>query len=100
MTPSAWLRLINKSSGSRLRPPSTDSMRPIVVSASRDTSSMLNVLSSRTARKALPIGGYLISTVYTKLGQRRAIARAQRAMGDFEQRREAEPPHLALVRAA
>jgi integrase len=34
-------------------------------------------------------GGYLIATVYTKLGQRRAIARPQRAMDAFQQRRDA-----------
>jgi integrase len=48
-------------------------------------------------------GGYLISTVYTKLGQRRAIARAQRAMGDYQQRRDAagaEPPRLMLASEA
>ena len=31
-------------------------------------------------------GGYLIATVYTKLSQRRALARAQQAMGAYEQR--------------
>jgi hypothetical protein len=31
-------------------------------------------------------GSYLIATVYTKLGRRRALARAQRAMDDYEQR--------------
>lgn len=31
-------------------------------------------------------GGYLIATVYTKLAQRRAIARAQRAMDAYQQR--------------
>lgn len=30
-------------------------------------------------------GGYLIATVYTKLGQRRAIARAQHAMNTYQQ---------------
>jgi integrase len=48
-------------------------------------------------------GGYLIATVYTKLGQRRAIARAQRAMDAFQQRRDAAellPPHLSAVRQA
>jgi integrase len=34
-------------------------------------------------------GGYLISTVYTKLAQRRAIARAQRAMDAYQQRQAA-----------
>jgi integrase len=33
-------------------------------------------------------GGYLIATVYTRLGQRRAIARAQRAMDAFQHRRD------------
>ena len=48
-------------------------------------------------------GGYLIATVYTKLGQRRAIARAQRAMAAFQQRREIadlEPPRLTVVSEA
>jgi hypothetical protein len=48
-------------------------------------------------------GGYLIATVYTKLGQRRAIARAQRAMDVFRQRRDAAelpPPHTAMKEAA
>jgi integrase len=48
-------------------------------------------------------GGYLIATVYTKLGQRRAIARAQRAMDAYQQRRDAadaEPPRLQVVSAA
>jgi integrase len=48
-------------------------------------------------------GGYLIATVYTKLGQRRAIARAQRAMADYQQRRDAadaEPTRLRVVTAA
>lgn len=31
-------------------------------------------------------GGYLIATVYTKLGQRRALARAQRAMNAHQHR--------------
>lgn len=46
-------------------------------------------------------GGYLIATVYTKLGNRRAIARAQRAMDAFQRRQDAadtEPPHLSVVR--
>ncbi|MBA3807029.1 MAG: tyrosine-type recombinase/integrase [Solirubrobacterales bacterium] len=48
-------------------------------------------------------GGYLISTVYTKLGQRRALSRAQRAMEAYQQRHDAadaEPPHLQVVGAA
>jgi integrase len=47
-------------------------------------------------------GGYLIATVYTKLGQRRAIARAQRAMDAYQQRRDAadaEPARLHVVSA-
>jgi hypothetical protein len=35
-------------------------------------------------------GGYLIATVYTKLGRRRALERAQRAMKEYE-RRQAPP---------
>jgi hypothetical protein len=48
-------------------------------------------------------GGYLIATVYTKLGQRRALARAQRAMDAYQQRRDAadaEPSRLHVVKAA
>lgn len=46
-------------------------------------------------------GGYLIATVYTKLAQRRAIARTQRAMSAYQQRRaEAKPSHLHLVHSA
>jgi hypothetical protein len=48
-------------------------------------------------------GGYLIATVYTKLAQRRAIARAQRAMDAYRQRRDAadaERPSLKIVREA
>jgi len=48
-------------------------------------------------------GGYLIATAYTKLAQRRAIARAQRAMDAYQQRRDAantEPPRLKVVREA
>jgi integrase len=47
--------------------------------------------------------GFLIATVYTKLNQRRAIERAQRAMDAYKQRRDAadtEPPHLTVVREA
>ncbi len=46
-------------------------------------------------------GGYLIATVYTKLAQRRAIARAQRAMDAYQQRRAATeaPPRLHIVGA-
>jgi hypothetical protein len=32
-------------------------------------------------------GGYLIATVYTKLGERRVLARVQRAMDAYQQRR-------------
>jgi hypothetical protein len=44
-------------------------------------------------------GGYLIATVYTKLGRRRALARAQRAMDDYEQRQTVadRPRHLHVV---
>jgi len=48
-------------------------------------------------------GGYLIATVYTKLGRRRALARAQRAMDDYQQRTAATaeaPRHLHVVRSA
>ncbi len=48
-------------------------------------------------------GGYLISTVYTKLGQRRALARAQKAMAAYQRRQgagAAEPRHLEIVGAA
>lgn len=47
-------------------------------------------------------GGYLIATVYTKLGRRRALARAQRAMDDYEQRQVAAdaPRHLHVVGSA
>jgi integrase len=41
-------------------------------------------------------GGYLIATVYTKLGERRALARAQRAMDAYQQRRPDER-HLRLI---
>lgn len=41
-------------------------------------------------------GGYLIATVYTKLGERRALARAQRAMDAYQQRRP-DDRHLRLV---
>jgi hypothetical protein len=37
-------------------------------------------------------GGYLIATVYTKLGRRRALERAQRAMKEYERRQA--PPRL------
>ena len=46
--------------------------------------------------------GYLIATVYTKLGQRRAIARTRRAMDAYQQRRDAadaQPRHLEVVSA-
>jgi hypothetical protein len=45
-------------------------------------------------------GGYLIATVYTKLAQRRALARAQRAMDAYQQRQAAataEAPCLHAV---
>jgi hypothetical protein len=42
-------------------------------------------------------GGYLIATVYTKLGQRRAIARAQRAMDAYQQRQADNAPRLRVV---
>jgi hypothetical protein len=45
--------------------------------------------------------GYLFATVYTKLAQRRAVARAQRAMDAYRQRRDAadaERPSLKIVR--
>jgi integrase len=43
-------------------------------------------------------GGYLISTVYTKLGQRRAIARAQKAMGEYGERQAKKAArHLKVV---
>lgn len=48
-------------------------------------------------------GGYVIATVYTKLGQRRPLARAQRAMDAHQQRSDAadaEPPRLTVVRDA
>jgi integrase len=47
-------------------------------------------------------GGYLIATVYTKLGRRRALERAQRAMKEYE-RRQAPPAttrRLHVVSAA
>ncbi len=45
-------------------------------------------------------GGYLIATVYTKLGQRRAPARAQQAMAAYQERQAAttaEAPRLHIV---
>jgi hypothetical protein len=44
-------------------------------------------------------GGFLIATVYSKLAQRRAIARAQRAMDAYKQRQAAasKPRHLRVV---
>ena len=44
-------------------------------------------------------GGYLIATVYTKLARRRALARAQRAMDNYEQRTTpaATPRRLHVV---
>lgn len=40
-------------------------------------------------------GGYLIATVYTKLSQRRALARAQRAMDGYAQRHSGPPSAAA-----
>ena len=42
-------------------------------------------------------GGYLIATVYTKLAERRARNRAQRAMNDYQQRQVANTRHLRVV---
>jgi integrase len=42
-------------------------------------------------------GGYLIATVYTKLSERRARARAQRAVDAYRERLGAEVAHLRLV---
>ena len=42
-------------------------------------------------------GGYLIATVYTKLAQRRALARAQRAMDAYQKRQAARTPRLQVV---
>ena len=43
-------------------------------------------------------GGYLISTVYTKLAQRRALERAQRAMSDYKERQAKKAArHLKVV---
>jgi integrase len=44
-------------------------------------------------------GGYLIATVYTKLAQRRALARAQRAMDAYQERQAAaaDAPRLHAV---
>ncbi len=42
-------------------------------------------------------GGYLISTVYTKLAERRARARAQHAVDTFRERQVAAAPRLRLV---
>jgi integrase len=45
-------------------------------------------------------GGYLIATVYTKLAQRRALARTQRAMDAYQERQAAataETPRLHVV---
>lgn len=45
-------------------------------------------------------GGYLIATVYTKLGQRRALARAQQAMVAYQECQDsatAEGPRLHVV---
>jgi integrase len=42
-------------------------------------------------------GGYLIATVYTKLSQRRALARARRAMDAYQQLLAANAPRLRVV---
>lgn len=42
-------------------------------------------------------GGYLISTVYTKLSEKRARERAERAMGAYLERQAAERPKLHVV---
>jgi integrase len=42
-------------------------------------------------------GGWLISTVYTKLAERRARERAKRAMQAYRQRHTANPPRLKAV---
>ncbi len=42
-------------------------------------------------------GGYLIATVYTKLAERRALARAQRAMDTYKQRLLDRAPRLHIV---
>jgi integrase len=42
-------------------------------------------------------GGYLIATVYTKLAQRRALARAQRAVSEYRQRQADSARHLHVV---
>jgi hypothetical protein len=42
-------------------------------------------------------GGYLISTVYTKLADQRARTRAQTAMDDYQQRQAAQTRHLSVV---
>lgn len=42
-------------------------------------------------------GGYLIATVYTKLSERRARVRAQRAVDAYRERLGAEVAHLRLV---
>jgi hypothetical protein len=42
-------------------------------------------------------GGFLIATVYTKLSQKRALARAQRAMDAYSQRDDGNVKHLRVV---
>jgi integrase len=42
-------------------------------------------------------GGYLIATVYTKLGEKRALARAQRAMEALSQSDKKQAQHLRVV---
>jgi hypothetical protein len=45
-------------------------------------------------------GGYLISTVYAKLSEKRARERARRAMAEYEKRQAAERPQLYVVGGA
>jgi hypothetical protein len=47
-------------------------------------------------------GGYLIATVYTKLGRRRALERAQRAMDEYARRHTTPetPRRLHVVASA
>jgi integrase len=42
-------------------------------------------------------GGYLISTVYSKLADQRARDRAQRAMNEYQERQAANARHLSVV---
>lgn len=43
-------------------------------------------------------GGYLIATVYTKLSQRRALARAQQAMDAYARRAESQLSAASILR--